>query len=73
MTPLALTDGSWVLLGVMLLLLAGVVYGFYTRGGSGIERHPNDGRDGAPGAESGPEAAGGDEGDGSSLSTHGAK
>ena len=57
----------------MPVLFGGVVYGFYTRSGSGIERHPNDGRDGAPGAGSAPEAAGGDEGDGSSLSMHGAK
>ena len=70
MTHVALTDGSWLLLGVMLLLFAGVVYGFYTRGGSGIEHHPTDGRGGAPGAADEPDAAG-REGEGSPLSTHG--
>ena len=72
MTELVLTDGSWVLLGVMLLLLAGVVYGFYTRGGSGIEHHPTDGRGGARGAQAQPDASG-REGEGSPLSTHGTK
>lgn len=71
MTHVALAGGSWVLLGVMLLLFAGVVYGFYTRGGSGIDNHPTDGRGEAPGAAD-PDAAVRDGGR-SPLSTHGTK
>ena len=73
MTQVAVTDGSWVLLGVMLVLLAGVVYGFYTRGGSGIDRHPIDGRGQAPGAAEDPPQASNDHPERSSLSSHGAK
>ena len=72
MTHVALTDGSWLLRGVMLLLFGGVVYGFYTRGGSGIDTHPTDGRGGAPGADGQADAAG-REGGTSPLSTHGTK
>lgn len=39
----AITWGSWVVLGVVILLGLGVIYGLKTRKGSGINEHP--GRD----------------------------
>jgi hypothetical protein len=71
--PVALAEGSWILLLVMLLILAGVSYGFYTRTGSGIEEHPLDSREEAPGAEGRSEVSGKDEGEGSALDTHGSR
>ena len=73
MTPLALAGGSGILLLVILVVLAGVIYGFYTVSGSGISHHPNDGQDGAPGAEGPSETSGKDEGEGSALETHGTR
>ena len=48
---LALAAGSMVFLAFVLLFLLAVVYGFYTRTGSGINQRPTDGRGQAPGAE----------------------
>lgn len=70
---LALAGGSWILLLVMVLMLAGVIIGFYTRRGSGIASHPSDGGDGAPGAKGPGEESGKDEGEGSNLDDHGGK
>jgi len=38
--PLALVGGSWIMLGVMIFGFFGVVVGYYTRVGSGIEPRP---------------------------------
>jgi hypothetical protein len=40
LAPLALADGSWVMLAFMAFLFVGVVVGYYTRTGSGIEPRP---------------------------------
>lgn len=48
---LALAGGSFVFLAVVVVLFFGMVFGLYTRRGSGIDEHPNDGLDGAPGAK----------------------
>jgi hypothetical protein len=40
MTVVALAGGSWVMLGFMVLMFFGVVYGYYTTKGSGIETRP---------------------------------
>jgi len=66
-------SGGWILVVVGLVLVAGVVYGFFTRSGSGINEHPLDARDEAPGAEGRSEVTGRDEGDGSALDTHGTR
>jgi len=47
----ALAGGSFIILGVMIVFFFAVVFGFFTRTGSGIDEHPNDGLDGAPGSE----------------------
>jgi hypothetical protein len=54
----ALAGGSFIFLGVVILLFLAVVYGFYTYKGSAINSHPSDGRDGAPGS-AGPSQASG--------------
>lgn len=72
-TPIALADGSLIVLLVLVLILVGVIYGFYTREGSGIASHPTDGSDDAPGAKGPSEASGKDEGEGSTLDDHGTK
>lgn len=71
MVFLGVAGGSWILLLVMVLMLAGVIIGFYTRRGSGIASHPTDGRGEAPGAKGRGEASGKDEGEGSNLDDHG--
>jgi hypothetical protein len=71
--PIALAGGSWVILLVMLLILAGVIYGFYTREGSAIDEHPGGAESEAPGAEGKSEVSGKDEGEGSALDTHGTR
>ncbi|HYP49155.1 MAG TPA: hypothetical protein VEQ61_11000 [Thermoleophilaceae bacterium] len=71
--PVALADGSWIFLLVLVLILVGIIFGYYTRTGSGIDQHPSDGLDGAPGAEGQSELSGRDEGEGSALDTHGTR
>lgn len=77
---IALAGGSWIFLAVVVAFFFAVVYGFYTIKGSGINKHPNDGLDGAPGSHGPSEASGkgrssGDTSDGNSVgdtfSTHG--
>jgi hypothetical protein len=65
MTLTALGAGGWVIVVVALVLLGGVVYGFYTRQGSGIAQHPKGRRraDTAPGAQGRGETSGRDEGE----------
>ncbi len=55
---LALAGGSFVLLGFLIVFFFVVAYGFYTIRGSAINKHPNDGLDGAPGSEGPSEASG---------------
>jgi hypothetical protein len=62
-----------VVVAIVVVILAGVIYGFYTRTGSGIDEHPSDGTDGAPGAQGRSEVSGRDEGEGSALNTHGTR
>ena len=78
----ALAGGSFIFLGFMVVMFFGVVWGYYTISGSGINKHPNDGLDGAPGSEGPSEASGtgrspGDTSDGNSVgdtfSTHGTR
>ena len=48
---MALAGGSFILLAVMLIALVGVIFGYYTRIGSGINPRPyNKIYGGAPGA-----------------------
>jgi hypothetical protein len=70
---IAVGEGTWVIVLVAFLILAGVVYGFYTRGGSGIEQRPIDAERGAPGAKGPSEVSGRDEGEGSPFDTHGTR
>ncbi len=51
MTLMAFANGSTAFLVLVLLLLGGLIYGMFTRVGSGIDHHPHDGSDGAPGAK----------------------
>jgi hypothetical protein len=46
----ALAGGGFILIGVIVLILFAVVFGFYTYRGSAINAHPDDGLDGAPGS-----------------------
>lgn len=73
MTLVAFADGSWIFILVIVIALGGVIYGFFTVSGSGIEHHPHDGSDGAPGAKGQSEASGKDQGQGSALDDHGTK
>ena len=73
MTVMALANGSTSFLVVVLLLLGGLIYGMFTRVGSGIDHHPHDGSDGAPGAKGKSETSGRDEGDGSAFDDHGTR
>jgi hypothetical protein len=71
--PIALAGGSWGFLLVMLLILAGVIYGLYNREGSAIDQHPGGAESEAPGAEGRSEVSGKDEGEGSAFDTHGTR
>jgi hypothetical protein len=46
----ALAGGSFIFLAVIVAMFFAVVHSFYTLGGSAINKHPNDGLDGAPGS-----------------------
>ena len=70
---LALADGSFVFIGIFLLGIASLIWGFYTRRGSGIEHHPSGKRVGAPGAVGRTEESGRDHGDGLTLEQHGTR
>jgi hypothetical protein len=81
MVLVALAGGSLILVVVLVIMVVAIAYGYYTYRGSGINAHPHDGRDQAPGASGPSDAAGrgrlpddpeysGDEG---SISTHGTK
>lgn len=55
---LALAGGSFIFLAVIVGLFFAVVFGYYTIAGSGINEHPSDGLDGAPGSSGPSEASG---------------
>jgi hypothetical protein len=49
---IALSGGAWIFLGVVIVLFFGVVIGFYTRRGSGVDLHPyRHVHGGAPGSD----------------------
>lgn len=57
---IALAGGAWIFLGVVILMLVGLVVGFYTRRGSGMDLHPyRRVHGGAPGADTPAHDAGG--------------
>jgi flagellar basal body-associated protein FliL len=62
-----------ILIAILLVIFAGVIYGYFTRSGSGIDEHPSDGLDGAPGAKGPSEVSGKDQGEISTLDTHGTR
>jgi hypothetical protein len=49
---------SWAIVGGFLLMIAAVVFGYYTRTGSGIDEHPVDDRGRSPGAAEPPSVTG---------------
>jgi hypothetical protein len=49
--PLALSTGAWIFLGIVALLLAVIVFVYYTRAGSGIDQAPYGDLDGPTGPE----------------------
>lgn len=55
---LALAGGSFVIVAFFVVMFFAIVYGYYTIRGSAINKHPNDGLDGAPGSEGPSEASG---------------
>lgn len=55
---IAAAGGSVIFIVVILVIFFAVVFGFYTYRGSGINAHPSDGLDGAPGAEGPSDASG---------------
>ena len=74
MGAIALLGSSWILLAVLLLALAGLIYGFYTASGSDIwprryRMRSTGGERRAPGAEGVAETSGRDEGEHPSVST----
>lgn len=73
--PIALSEGGWILVVVAMVLFAGLVIGFFTRRGSGIEQHPRGRKRGgtAPGSHGPGETSGRDEGERTELGQHGTK
>lgn len=79
MVLVALAGGSLIFLIVIIVLIVAVAFGYYTYRGSGINPHPHDGRDEAPGASGPSDQAGRGRlpddpkygGDRGSISTHG--
>lgn len=71
---IAAGEGGWILVVVAVLMLAGVIVGFFTRRGSGIESHPRGRRRGgtAPGAKGRSEESGQDQGESAPMQ-HGTK
>ncbi len=82
MTVYAFAGGSFIFLGVIVLLFFAVVFGYYTYKGSAINAHSSDGLDGAPGSAGPSQASGkgrtsddnpGEFSAGGGFSTHGTK
>ncbi len=71
---IAISDGVLVVGIATILLLGGVIVGYYTRRGSGIEPRPHSRRGtSTPGAEGAGELSGRDEGEGSPLDQEGVR
>ena len=68
---IALAGGSFIFLGVVIVLFFAVVYGFFTIAGSGINSHPNNGLNGAPGSAGPSHAAGMGRSTGNTSDGHG--
>ncbi len=76
---LAAVGGSWIIVAFAVLMLFVLAYSYYSVKGSGIDAHPSDGLDGAPGSEGPTDVAkgrgseGGEHGSstGGTFSTHG--
>lgn len=47
----AVTSGSFIFIGIVVLIVVAVALTSYSRRGSGISEHPTDGRGEAPGAD----------------------
>ena len=78
----AVAGGAFIFTGVLIAIVIAIVFSYYTYRGSGINAHPNDGLDGAPGSDAPSQASGkgrsrGDEADepgtGGGFSTRGTK
>ena len=78
----AIAGGLLILIAVIVVIIFAIGFGYYTYSGSGINAHPSDGLDGAPGAAepsdaSGKGLTGGDDEDpfspGGGLSSHGTR
>jgi hypothetical protein len=54
---LALAGGSWIFIGVVVVIFFAVVFGYYTRRGSGINQHPYADRNASSGPETPSELA----------------
>ncbi len=76
----AIAGGSWIFLVIIVVLVFVIAFSYYTFRGSGVNPHPHDGRDEAPGARApsdpgpgrvpeDPSLLGGE----GSISTHGTK
>ena len=48
---LAAVGGSWIIVAFAVVMLFVLAYSYYSVKGSGIDQHPSDGLDGAPGSE----------------------
>ena len=46
-----LVGGSYIFLGFLVVFFFAIVFGYYTRAGSGINQRPTDKRGGSPGAK----------------------
>lgn len=62
-----ISGNSFIVLGVLILLVPAVGYALFTVKGSGVSKTPHDGRDEAPGAVGPSEADGVDDGEGSAT------
>ena len=71
---LAAVGGSTIIVLFAVAMVLVLAYSYYTIKGSGIDAHPSDGLDGAPGSE-GPSDAGKGRGsdDGGTFSSHGTR
>ncbi len=59
MAPIfAFASGSTIFIVIVVAIILAAAFGFYTYKGSAINAHPNDGLDGAPGAEAPSDPAG---------------
>jgi hypothetical protein len=80
MLVFALAGGSLILAGFLVVFFFVIVFSYYTYRGSGIDAHPHDGSDSAPGAAD-PSSPSGESrtheghddefGEGGGFSTHG--